>query len=176
MKNGLILYKSKYGSSKKYAQWLSEATGWPLTEADHADNATLTACDTLVLCGGVYASGMAGLSVIKKHAALLKDKQVLLLAVGASPYDEKAIAEAKAHNLKGDLAGLPLFYARGAWDMGKMTLAHRMLCGMLKKAVAKQDPATFEPWQEALMSILDGESCDWTDRSYLEPLLSALLE
>lgn len=174
MQNGLILYKSKYGSSEKYARWLSEATGFACLEADKADAAALKAADAVVLCGGVYASGLAGLSVLKKNARLLADKKVFALAVGASPWNEKAIEAAKAHNLKDGLAHVQLFYARGAWDTEKMTFLHRTLCGMLKKAVAKQDPATFEPWQEALMSVPEGGKCDWTDRKYLEPLLEAL--
>ena len=27
---GIILYQSKYGATKKYAAWLSEATGFPI--------------------------------------------------------------------------------------------------------------------------------------------------
>ena len=27
--DGVILYQSKYGSTKKYVQWLSEETGFP---------------------------------------------------------------------------------------------------------------------------------------------------
>ena len=26
---GIIIYKSKYGATKKYAEWISEATGFP---------------------------------------------------------------------------------------------------------------------------------------------------
>jgi len=44
---------------------------------------------------------------------------------------------------------------------------------MLQKAVAKQNPNEYEPWQKALMSAV-GQSCDWTDRRYLEPLLKHL--
>lgn len=31
MKKGIILYKSKYGSTKKYAEWLAEECGFDLT-------------------------------------------------------------------------------------------------------------------------------------------------
>ena len=30
--NGVILYQSKYGATKKYADWLSEETGFPCME------------------------------------------------------------------------------------------------------------------------------------------------
>ena len=45
-----------------------------------------------------------------------------------------------------------------------------MMCRILQKAVAKQDPSTYEPWMEALMSAM-GKKCDWIDRKYLEPLI-----
>ena len=35
--NGMIIYKSKYGSTKKYAEWLSEETGFPCTPVEKAD-------------------------------------------------------------------------------------------------------------------------------------------
>ncbi len=171
MNNGIILYQSKYGATKKYAQWLTEATGFDCREVKGTDAASLTAYDTLICCGGLYASGMAGLSFLKKNWAALSGKRIFVLAVGASPYDEEAIAQCKAHNLKGELADLPLFYARGTWDMEKMTLIHRTLCRMLQKAVAKQEAV--EPWQKALLAAGE-QSCDWTDKAYLEPLLEAL--
>ncbi len=76
----------------------------------------------------------------------------------------------KAHNLKEDLKDIPVFYGRGAWDEEKMSCKDRTLCNMLKKAIAKKDPDTYEPWMKALMSAVD-KTCDWTDKEYLEPLL-----
>lgn len=89
--------------------------------------------------------------------------------IGASPYDEKAFRELKAHNLQGELAGIPLFYGRGAWDESRMTFIDRNLCRLLQKSVAKKDPSTYEPWMKALMCAA-GQSSDWTDRKYLVPL------
>ena len=51
-----------------------------------------------------------------------------------------------------------------------MTLPDRTMCRMLQKTVAKKDPSEYEPWMSALMCAA-GETCDWTDRKYLEPLL-----
>lgn len=174
MNNGLILYRSKYGATQKYAQWLKEATGFDCTETKGVDAKTAAAYDTIVLMGGVYAGGLAGLDFLKKNLAALSGKRIFLFAVGASPYDEKAISEGMSRTLKGDLAKLPLFYGRGMWDLEGMHFGDRTLCKMLLKACAKQDPATYEPWQAALMSMKPGETADWTDRSYLEPLLAAL--
>lgn len=175
MKQGIIVYQSKYGATKKYAGWLREMTGFECTETRSARIEEAGQYGTLVLCGGIYASGIAGLSFLKKNMGRLKGSRIILFCVGASPYDEKALDEIRARNLRGDLQGIPLFYGRGAWDENKMTFRDRTLCRLLQKAVAKKDPATYEPWMQALVDAA-GKSCDWTDRKYLTPLMNYLKE
>ena len=164
MGRGIILYQSKYGAARKYAGWIKEATGFEAVEVKQAEIGEVIRYDVIILCGGIYASGIAGISFLRKHFDRLKEKQVMVFAVGASPYDEKALEEVKTVNLKGELASIPLYYGRGMWDEEKMTWKDRTLCRMLKKTVAKKDPDTYEPWMKALMSA-DGKQCDWTDEN-----------
>ena len=49
MSKGIILYQSKYGSTKKYAQWLKEATGFEVMEVKKAKVDTINGYDTVVL-------------------------------------------------------------------------------------------------------------------------------
>ena len=119
---------------------------------------------------GIYASGIAGLSFLKKNIEKLKGKKLIVFCCGASPFDQEAYEAVVAHNMKGALEGIPCFYCRGAWNEDEMTFKDRTLCRMLQKAVAKQDPKEYEPWQKALMCAA-GQKCDWTDRAYLDPLL-----
>ncbi len=173
MKTGIIIYQSKYGATKKYAQWLGEQTGYPCTEVSKADIGEVSKYDTVVLCGGIYASGIAGIKFLKKNIGMLSGKNLAILCVGASPYDKNAFEEVKAHNLSNELKDVPVFYARGAWDESSMTFIDRTLCRMLQKSISKKDPATYEPWMKALMCA-QGQSCDWTDKKYLTPLLDYL--
>ncbi|MBR2924884.1 MAG: flavodoxin [Clostridia bacterium] len=175
MNNGIILYQSKYGATRKYANWLAESTGFSCMETKKATLAAVQPYKTIVLMGGVYASGVAGLSFLKKNLLGLKGKRILIFAVGASPYDEAAIEQARQHNLKGELSHIPLFYGRGSWNLEGMTFGDRTLCKLLLKAVAKQDPSTYEPWQAALVEAnANNGAFDWSDKAYLEPLLAAL--
>lgn len=175
MSKGIILYQSKYGATKKYADWLVEETGYDCIETKNAKIADLHNYDVIILGGGVYASGIAGLQFIKKNIGQLADKKVAVFAVGASPYDEKAIMQIREMHIKDELRNISLFYCRGAWDEEKMKFMDRTLCKMLQKAVAKQNPEEYEPWQKALMCAV-GQKCDWTDKSYLEPLLKHIEE
>lgn len=171
MKNGIILYRSKYGATKKYAEWLMEAIGFDIQETTKADISQVAQYETVILCGGIYASGIAGLSFLKKNYERLKSKRIAVFCVGASPYDETAFEAIKKHNMKGELESIPVFYGRGTWDQDNMSFTDRTLCKMLQKVVAKKDPRDYEPWETALISAV-GKTCDWTDRAYLKPLLA----
>lgn len=173
MSKGIILYQSKYGATKKYADWLQEVTGYDCVETKSTTVQSLAEYDTIILGGGVYASGIAGLSFLKKNIANLTGKKILVFCAGASPYDETAIAQIRELHFKDKLSEVPLFYCRGAWDMDAMKFGDRTLCKMLQKAVAKKDPNTYEPWEKALMSAV-GQKCDWTDKKYLEPLIDSI--
>lgn len=170
MKQGIILYRSKYGATKKYADWICETTGFDIVDTSKADIRQVEQYETVILCGGIYASGIAGLSFLRRNYEKLKGKKVVVFCVGASPYDETAFEAIKVHNLKDDLKSIPVFYGRGAWDQDNMKFTDRTLCKMLQKAVAKKDPQDYEPWEKALMSAV-GKTCDWMDKKYLEPLL-----
>lgn len=170
MKNMIILYQSKYGATKKYAEWLSNQLDCESLETKSAKINEIEKYDVIILGGGIYASGIAGLSFIRKNHTKLKGKKVAVFAVGASPYDEEAMDALKAHNFKEDIANIPCFYCRGAWNENAMTFKDKMLCNMLKAAVSKKESSTYEPWEAALMEAI-GSNVDWTNKEYLSPIL-----
>lgn len=144
-------------------------------ETKKADIKKLKQFDTIILGGGVYASGILGLSFLKKNIESLCNKKIAVFCVGASPYDENAINQIRNLHFKDKLSNIPLFYCRGAWNEEIMSFKDRTLCKMLQKVVAKQDPDTYEPWQKALMCAV-GQKCDWTDREYLKPIIEFIKE
>ncbi len=171
--SGIILYQSKYGATKRYADWIAEETGFDCIETKKAKIEAVKSYDTIILGGGLYASGIAGLSFLKKHMKELQGKRIIVFCDGASPYDADAFAQIVAHNMRDMLTGLPCFYCRGAWNMDQMNVVDRNLCRMLRKAVMKKHPNEYEPWERALMEAGD-RNCDWTDKSYIAPILEAI--
>ena len=147
---GIILYQSKYGATKKYADWI-----------------------IIVLGGGIYAMGIAGLSFLKRNIDVLSDKKIIVFFCCASPYDEDAHKQIRSHNMKDKLSDIPIFYCRGAWDMDSMSFKDKTLCKMLRKAVSKKDPADYEIWEKAIMDAGENK-CDWTDKKYIDPILKCI--
>ena len=169
--NGIILYQSKYGASRKYAMWLQEKTGFLCHNMKEGTPGDLDQFDTVIYIGGIYASGIAGISYLKRNWGILRDKKVVILYVCASPYDENAREAMKKYNLPELMQQVPVFYGRGAWDKENMSFKDRTLCGILQKAIAKKKPEELEPWMEALLEAGDS-AADWTDPAYLEPVLN----
>lgn len=171
--NGIILFQSKYGATKKYADWLSEETGFPSIETNKANIMDITQFDTIILGGGIYASGILGLSFLKKNIGTLVNKKIIVFCCGASPYEKNAFQQIRNHNMKGKLSDIPFFYCRGSWNMDIMSFKDRTLCNMLRKVVSKKNPDEYEVWEKALMAAGD-ERCDWTDVKYLQPIIEEL--
>lgn len=169
----LVLYKSKYGATKQYVKMLKEAIPCDTCEIDHYSFSEAMSYDFIIVAGGIYASGIAGLKTLRKNLNYLNQASIVIIAVGASPFDKKAFQELTAYNLKNMPVQYPVFYARGAYDEKNMDFKDRTLCRLLKKSLSKKDPATFEPWMKALFEA-GQESCNWVDFQYLIPLLDYL--
>lgn len=172
--NGIIIYKSKYGATKKYAEWLSEATGFPCVSTKEADINKVAECDVVIVGGGVYASGIACTSYLKKNIGKLKGKKIIVFTCGASPYDKESVDAVIEMNMKDELKGIPVFYCRGTFDLKNMSFIDKNLCTMLRKSLLKKDPNEMAVWEKALVEATDNEAHDWTDKSYLEPVLEAI--
>lgn len=172
--SGIIVYKSKYGATKKYAEWISEETGFPCVSVKEADIDKVAENDIIIVGGAVYASGITCVPFLKKNINKLKDKKIIVYTCAASPYEKKFADALIEMNMKDELKGIPVYYCRGAFDLKNMTFADRTLCKMLRKAVAKKDPKDWELWESALMECKEDEACDWTDKSYIGPVLEAV--
>lgn len=170
---GIVLYTSKYGATKRYAEWIAEETGFDCMETKQAKIEDVKNYDAVILGGGIYASSIAGLSFLKKNIRQLQGKKIIVFCDGASPYEENAFRQIVEHSMKDDLADIPCFYCRGAWDFEKMSFVDRNLCKMLLKAVSKKNPEDCEVWERALMEA-GTDKYDWTDRASIRPILDAL--
>ena len=176
MSETIVLYSSRYGAARQYAHMAAVELGRGARDVKDVRSAAsrdIMNADRIILCGGIYAGGLSGVSWMRKNSAALAGKKVVLFAVGASPWDEKAVEQLRERNLKGLPGNVVLFYGRGAWDESAMSFKDRTLCRMLQKAVAKKDPASCEPWETALLEA-SGRSCSWIDKKYLEPVYEYL--
>lgn len=88
--DNIIIYASKYGSSKKYALELSKRTG--IDAISYKDIKTFEDFDTIIYFGGVYASKVRGLKETLKKFPIKLSQNLIVVTVGlTNPNDLEAM-------------------------------------------------------------------------------------
>jgi len=174
MKNTAVVYKSKYGSTAKYAAWIAEDAGADLFEAGRIRADRLQEYQTIVYCGGLYAGGILGFSFIKKNYPKLRDKKLIVVAVGASTPSEKALAQVKAKNFTETMQEkVELFLLRGGLNYPKMNWLDRFLMYLLVKSIQSKKLEERDDDSKGILATY-GKVVDFTDRSSIAPVLEAI--
>ena len=85
--NGIILYGSRYGAARQYAQALEERTGLPAVS--YAEVRDFGPFDTIVYVGGLYAGKTTGLAKTARRLPTDHPFRLLVATVGlADPANE----------------------------------------------------------------------------------------
>ena len=128
-----VIYKSKSGYTKNYAEWISEALGAELFQGGVVRIEKLKEYDTLIFGGGLYASGINGIKTMKKSINLYPTKNIIIYTTGASPGREDEIDSVFKKNFtQQEQEAIRFFYLRGGFDYSKCTAIDKVLMKMLE--------------------------------------------
>lgn len=173
MKRTVVVYKSKYGSTEKYAKWIAEDGDADLFKANEVKVDQLMSYETIIYCGGLYAGGLLGFSVIKKHYKLLRDKNIIVVGVGATLKKEAAIPEVKKHNLPEEMRNnVTFFLLRGGLNYKKMSPLDRVLMYLMVKSIKRKHHEALDDDSKGMIATY-GKVVDFTNRKAIEPILKA---
>ena len=176
MSNAIVVYKSKYGSTEKYAGWIAEDAGADLRKAGEADLKLLLKYDMIIYCGGLYAGGILGFSRLKRLFGRLTGRRILVVAVGATSEGDKARKEIEEKNLTPEMKGkVPLFLLRGGLNYPKMNPLDRFLMFFLVRSARSQDPAAMNNETKGLIATY-GKTVDFTNRKTITPVVEWVMD
>ncbi len=85
--NGAIFYSGKRGSTAQYAQWIGEATGLPVFDANNTQ-ADLADYDCLILGSSVIMMRMTIRKWVRAHWDSIRHKPTLLFSVAGAADDD----------------------------------------------------------------------------------------
>ena len=129
----VVIYKSKAGFVKRYAEWIAKELSADLVEQSKASAEMLNSYDAIVYGGGLYESGINGVKLITGNLDKLAGKKIAVFATGASPASREAREDIIKHNFTAaQLAKLKFFYLRGGFDYSKLTIRDKFLMMLLK--------------------------------------------
>jgi menaquinone-dependent protoporphyrinogen IX oxidase len=179
MKKCVVVYESKYGTTKKYAEWIAEDLGADLFERKAASADALTGYDVIIYGGGLYAGGVSGFSFIKNNFNKIKDKRILLFTCGLGDpsvlENVDSIRESLDQFMTPEMKKkVEVFFLRGGMDYSKLSFVHKSLMSMVQKTVARKDAANRTPEETAMIETY-GKVVDFTDRDTIKPLVDSVL-
>lgn len=171
-----VIYQSKYGSTKTYAQWIAADLGADLLQVKQISPAVLQQNNAIVYGGGLYAGGVSGIGQLAKNFESIRDKELFLFAVGASDMTDSANVKAIRDNLQKALPAdmwkmAHVYCLRGGMLYSKMSLPHRMMMNMMIKMLRKKSESELRSDEKAMLETY-GQDSDFTDRETIVPLVA----
>lgn len=168
----IVVYKSKTGFAKQYAEWIAGALEADLVPYKKVTVADLMAYDRIIYGGGLYAVGINGLKLIKKNLDKLSGKEIIVFAAGAAPGREAEIKEIKDNNFTAkEQKAIKFFYLRGGFDYSKLNLMDKLLMTLLKMKLKNKSDLTAD--ERGMLNTYD-KPADFTRKSNIDPLLTYL--
>lgn len=166
----VVIYNSKTGFTKKYAEWISEALSADIFNVSKVDANIVTAYDTVIYGGSLYAVGIIGIKYITQNIDKLKGKKVVVFATGASPASEKVISEVREKNFSPEeQEHIQFFYLRGGFDYCKLRPFDKVLMTLLKWKIKMKKELT--PDARGMLSMYD-KPVDFTRRKNIDEIIT----
>ena len=157
--NTAVIYKSNYGATKRYAEWIAEELCCPVFDLAQIKPDELNTYDLIIYGGGMYAGSIAGAKQIVKNF----HKQLVIFAVGLSDPADANISEIAKQNV---LSDTKLFVFQGGYEFDKLSVPHKLIMRVVRKAMGNKPGMTAEEKAAMYENVLD-----FTDHSAITPLM-----
>lgn len=169
----IILYGSCYGSTRRYAEKLSEQTGIPAVS--YKDAPVLSDRNTIIYLGGLYAGGVLGLAKTFRNFILRENQKLMIVTVGVADPNETEnrdnIRASLQKQLSADLFGrAEIYHLRGGINYQNLSLGHRAVMALLRQSLRGTPLEKQTAENRAFMETYGGQA-DFTDFSALEPII-----
>ena len=172
MGNIAVIYKSKYGTTKQYAEWIAQELGVTIIEASKVKPAQLMSFDVVVYGGGLYAGGIDGVGLVTKNPC----KRLVVFTVGlADPETTDYSAILNKYFSSELLQQIKVFHLRGGMDYKELGLVHKGMMGMMRKMVMKQAEAERNE-EDSLFLETYGSKIDFIDKDTIAPIIKYVRE
>lgn len=161
----IVIYKTKYGSTRTYAEWIADALNCDLRDAKHISLSELDGYDTIIYGGGLYGETINGVHFITRNFDKLKTKNIVVYTTGITPLDcreyyDKMVAD---KNFKPEMAEkIKMYNYLGKMLTRELSFVHRTALKSLKALMqSKENPSEME---KLLINLCDVDA-DLTEKN-----------
>jgi len=149
--NMIVVYKSKTGFTKQYANWISAALGCEMMSLEEFSKKRID-FDRMIFGGWVFGGFVTGLKEIRA----MNVEPYTVFAVGMTPAYDEVIRQ-----LESDNKVERLFYFEGGMKFSKLAFPLRLMLRMIRKSVSRKDnPNRQERYMAKMLGFDIDNSCE----------------
>ena len=172
----IIIYASKYGSTKQYADELSKRTG--IESVEYTEIRDINQYDTIVYLGPLYAGSVMGLKKTLNKIRDVQDKKLVVGTVGLADPNDKKNREEIMNGIKQQVHGCiynkaRVYFLRGAIYYSNLNLKHKTMMAFIHRKVKgmKEEERTAE-----INAVIEtyGKNVSYIDFDALNPIIDEI--
>ena len=160
----VVVYYSKTGFSRRYAEWISEELACKAVSYEDRGSIKWDQYDVILFGGGFHAGKINGLKWFKAKLPELAGKKIIVFATGSMPPEAAEVETTmKANFTQTQWNQVKTFYLWGGLCYEKMDSRDKLMMSVLRKALKILKKT------EMLEAV--SSSYDKASKEYLAPLL-----
>lgn len=169
----LVVYYSKTGFAKRYAQWLEKDLSCDCVPFAQRRGVDLSRYDGVVFGSSLRAGKIRKLSWFRKQLPQLSGKRLAVFFTGAMGPDPQAVRQAVAQNLTPrEQEQVKAFYLWGGLNYEAMGGVDKWMMGVFRKMLQGKKNPTEEDRQAARMVAASFDRTDPANLASLEEYLT----
>ncbi|MBE6905894.1 MAG: flavodoxin [Ruminococcaceae bacterium] len=164
----LVAYTSKYGSTRKYAEWIASALNADLFAAQTVESKVLSQYDIIIYGGGLYAGGIAGVKLVTQNSC----KNLIVFTVGlANPHSTDYSAIINKNFTPELLERTKFFHLRGGIDYKKLSPVHKVMMAMMKGMIQRKPESEREVDDKEFLDTYNSK-VNFEDKRTIDSIIS----
>lgn len=173
MAGTIVIYTSKRGSTKQYAEWIAEELDARLATLEECKFEEMIDYDVIIYGGWLRGSGIVGFNKFKDLVAGLEDR-VILYVTGISEYNPAnymQICEINFDSME-DAAKMQLYFCPGRYDVKAVKGLDKLMMSFAKGVLkGGKTPEGASDADKMIKAIQEG--IDKVDSGYIKPIIKS---
>ena len=175
MKKVLIIYSSKYGTTKKYAEWISNELNGDLFDIKNLNQNILGNYNIIILGSGLYAGKIDGIKILLKNYEILQGKKLIIFTCGLADYNKTENVNSIAKRLEKEIPenirqNIKVYYLRGGINYKKLNLKHKIMMAAMKHIIKKKRPDKMDEEDKMFLETY-GQTLDFMDKNSIKEIV-----
>ena len=179
MNKTLVIYYSKYGHTKQYAQWLAEDLNADICTGKDLKSNMLNNYSTVLFGSSLYAGTNKAAQLLVKHFEHIKDKKVVLFTCGLADVSKESgiafINKTLDKVITPEIRSkIKIFHVRGGVDYDHLSFLHKIMMKLPYSQIRKKPESEWTDEDRDILSTYK-QKIDFTDKKMLEPIIQYCL-